>query len=258
MSVVKDKIAIVSGAAQGIGRSIVEKLADEGAQVLAFDVQPQVKEVFSAFPSVTALVADVSQRDDVETVIEQALQLGGIDLLVNNAGSWKKTPVDSSWSQALADWDAIMDTNLKGVLMLSRAAVPHLIARGGGDIVNLSTYYVLPAKSAGTNPADTDLYNASKWALNGFTDAWAKYLRPHNIRVNGLCMGATDTPMLRGLFADERLPPSLEDVVMAPATIADQLLALLEDGRTGENIGAWVGEPVVIPELAAAHQRITG
>lgn len=258
MSVVKNKVAIVSGAAQGIGRSIADTLADAGAQVLAFDVQSEITEVFSANPSVTALVADVSKRSDVEMVIARALQLGGLDLLVNNAGNWKKTPVDSSWAQALADWDEIMGTNLKGVLMLSRSAVPHLIARGGGDIINLSTYYVLPAKSAGTNPPDTDLYNASKWAINGFTDAWAKYLQPQNIRVNGLCMGATDTPMLRGLFPDGKFPPSLEGVVMDPATIAGQLLALLEDGRTGENIGAWVGEPVVVPEPAAAHQRITG
>ncbi len=258
MSIVKNKVAIVSGAAQGIGRSIAETLAEAGAKVLAFDVQPQIEEIFADNASITTLVADVSQRADVEPVIDAALKLGDLDILINNAGRWKQTPVDSPWEQALEDWDTIMDTNLKGVLMLSRAAVPHLQASGGGDIINLSTYYVLPAKSAGTNPPGTDLYNASKWALNGFTDAWAKYLQPHNIRVNGLCMGATDTPMLRGLFPNGEYPPGLKETVMPPSAIAQQLLALLEDGRSGENVGAWVGEPVVIPEPAAAHKRITG
>ena len=151
-----------------------------------------------------------------------------------------------------------MDTNLKGLLMLSRACVPHLQARGGGDIVNISTYYVLPAKSEGTNSPETDLYNASKWAINGFTDAWAKYLAKDNIRVNGMCMGATDTPMLRGLFDDGQLPPELAESVMQPAEIAQQMIDLLADGRSGENIGAWVGEPIVIPPHPPEHRRISG
>ena len=94
---------------------------------------------------------------------------------------------------SVKDWDHIMDTNLKGVLMLSRASTAHMKARG--DIINISSYYVLPAK-VWAQPPDTDLYNASKWALNGFTDAWAKYLDQYGIKVNGMCMGAVDTPML--------------------------------------------------------------
>ena len=75
----------------------------------------------------------------------------------------------------------------------------------------------------------------------GFTDAWAKYLEKDNIKVNGLCMGATDTPMLRGLFADHELPPEMAAVVLRPEQIADQMMELIESGRTGENVGAWVG-----------------
>lgn len=117
---------------------------------------------------------------------------------------------------------------------------------------------MLPAKSEGTNAPDTDLYNASKWALNGFTDAWSKYLAKDNIRVNGMCMGATDTPMLRGLFPDGQLPADMAATVMQPSQIARQLLDLMADGRSGENIGTWVGEPIVIPPPAAENQRITG
>ncbi len=260
----KGKVAIVSGAAQGLGEAFAQALSAAGANVLAFDVQDKMVEVGAAIQqstgnSVYAMVADVSSRADVERVAQAAQdQFGGLDVLVNNAGTWRRTPVDSSWEQALADWDFIMDTNLKGVLMLSRVCVPLLQARGGGDIVNISTYYVLPAKSPGTNQPDTDLYNASKWALNAFTDDWSKALAKHNIRINGLCMGATDTPMLRGLFPSGELPPDMAAEVMQPEQIAQQMLDLLADGRSGENIGAWVGEPVQIPAPAAAHRKVTG
>jgi NAD(P)-dependent dehydrogenase (short-subunit alcohol dehydrogenase family) len=144
--------------------------------------------------------------------------------------------------------------------LLSRLCVPHLIARGGGNIVHVSTYYVLPAKRPGTNSPDTDLYNASKWALNGFTQAWALALAPHRIRVNALCMGATDTPMLRGLWPDEP-PAELAATWLQPAEVASQLIALLAEGstgRTGENIGAWPGEPVVLGAPKPAHRKVTG
>ena len=247
------KVAIVSGAAQGLGRAFAERLVEEGYQVLAFDVQAAIEGLEGA----RGVVADVSKRDDVERIVALAAEMGTIEVLVNNAGAWKKTPVDSSWEQALADWDEIMDTNLKGVLMLSRAVVPHM-KPVGGHILNISTYYVLPAKSDGTNPPDTDLYGASKWALNGFTDAWAKYLETENIKVNGLCMGAVDTPMLRGLFADGQLPSELAENVMQPSELAQLMMDVMASGRTGENIGAWVGEPVQLNEQPPLHKRITG
>ena len=260
----KGKVAIVSGAAQGLGEAFARRLSEEGASVVAFDRQDKMPDVAAKIEAdtgnkVLGLVADVSKRADVERVVATADEtFGGIDILVNNAGTWRRTPVDSSWEQALEDWDFIMDTNLKGLLMLSRATVPHLKERGGGDIINISTYYVLPAKSEGTNSPDTDLYNASKWAINGFTDAWSKYLEEYNIRVNGMCMGATDTPMLRGLFEGGQLPDDLKDVVMQPSQIAQQMIDLMADGRSGENIGAWVGEPVTIPPRAPKHLKVAG
>lgn len=257
MGLLDNKIAIVSGAAQGLGKSFAERLAKEGATVVAFDIQSAINSVFAGNTRIKPLIADVSKRTDVEKVIATAAALGGIHVVVNNAGKWKKTPVTSSWEQALADWDEIMDTNFKGVMLLSRAAIPQMIKSGGGDIVNISTYYVLPARSDGTNPPDTDLYAASKWALNGFTDAWAKSLAKHNIRVNALCMGATDSPMLRGLFPDKQLPPEMAATVMSPDAIAGQMIDLMRDGRTGENIGAWVGHPIELPPRKAAHLRMT-
>ena len=247
------KVAIVSGAAQGLGRAFAIRLAEEGCEVLGFDVKKEVLDV----PGITAMVADVSKREDVESVVSKASGMGGIAVLVNNAGTWRKTPVDSPWQQAVDDWDFIMDTNLKGVMMLSRAVVPFL-QKDGGHIINLSTYYVLPAKSDGTNQPDTDLYNASKWALNGFTDAWAEYLEKDNVKVNGMCMGATDTPMLRGLFPTKQLPAEMASVVMKAEDIAGQMMEIIASGRTGENFGAWVGEEITIGDQPPLHKRITG
>ena len=258
MSGLESKIAIVSGAATGLGLAFANRLADSAAHVLAFDILSEIETAFADRDNVTAMSADVGSREDVEAVVARAASLGDVGVLVNNAGKWRRTPVTQDWGTAVADWDELMDTNLKGVLMLSRAVVPHMVQAGGGHIVNVSTYYVLPAKSAGTNPPDTDVYGASKWALNGFTDAWAKYLDKDNIRVNGLCMGATDSPMLRGLFEDGELPPQLADVVMQPEQIAELMMDVIASGRTGENVGAWVGEPVALGTQPPLHRRITG
>ena len=212
---ISGKVAIVSGAAEGLGRAFAKRLVAESCLVLAFDVKSEVQSIEGA----TGVVADVSNRTDVERVVEQATAMGEIGVLVNNAGTWKRTPVDSSWEQALADWDFIMDTNLKGVLMLSRAVIPHMQKNGGG-IVNISTYYVLPAKSDGTNQPDTDLYNASKWALNGFTDAWAKYLEKDNIKVNGFTVNQVYDIFPAGgriLFQNEGHEVFFRNAILEPA-----------------------------------------
>jgi NAD(P)-dependent dehydrogenase (short-subunit alcohol dehydrogenase family) len=207
---------------------------------------------------VQGLVADVSKLEDLQRVVAAAVDAhGGVDLLVNNAGVWARTRVTDPFAKAVADWDEVMNPNLRGLLLLSRLCVPLMIERGGGDIVNMSTYYVLPAKSAGTNSPDTDLYNASKWALNGLTQAWALALAEHDIRVNAIAMGATDTNMLRGLWAGDP-PAEFAATWIQPEQIASLLLELLEDGRSGENIGAWIGEPIKLGPRKPAHRTITG
>ncbi len=257
--------AIVTGAAQGIGAGFAEVLAEEGATVTLCDVKEAVLEVAAGIQerggSAQALVADISKRDAVERVVAAAVGVGGgLDLLVNNAGRWTQSPVTDGWEKVLADWDLIMDTNLKGTVMFGRACVPHLIARGGGNIINVSTYYVLPARGNGTNPPGTDLYASSKWAMNGLTQAWSQKLAEHGIRVNALCMGATDAPMLRGLF-DGDPPADFAATWMTPRQIAGQMLDIIRegpDGRTGENVGAWVGVPVELGPRKPPHEAIAG
>jgi 3-oxoacyl-[acyl-carrier protein] reductase len=259
MTNLSGKTAIVTGAAQGLGQAFAERLAAEGANVAICDIRPDVVTVANAIAEhgggVLSRVFDIVDRAACEAFVgDTAKRFGGVDILVNNAAMWRSTPVTDPWEKALEDFDAVMDVNVRAVMMMSRLAAPHMIARGGGDIVNISTDYVLPKRREGVNAPDTDVYNASKWALNGLTDAGAQALAPHNIRVNALAMGPTDTEMLRALFkpggklahlgGPDGPPPEILATFMDPADIARLLIDLLQDGRTGENIGIWAGHPI--------------
>jgi len=257
--------AIVTGSAGGIGAGIAEVAAEEGATVTLCDVNDEVirtaAKIRAAGGQAQGFVADVSRREDVEWIVEAAVDTGGgLDLLVNNAGRWTQSPVTDDWEKALADWDFVMDTNLKGAVMFGRACAPHLIERRGGNIINISTYYVLPARSEGTNPPGTDLYASSKWAMNGLTQAWSQKLAEHGVRVNALCMGATDAPMLRNLF-DGDPPADFAATWMTPRQIAGLAIDIIREGpegRTGENVGAWVGVPVELGPRKPPHEAIAG
>jgi NAD(P)-dependent dehydrogenase (short-subunit alcohol dehydrogenase family) len=260
MTPLSERHFVVTGAAQGLDRAFAQALVDGGARVMLCDVQDNVLETAREVGG-KGIVADVSRRAEIERLVAATSDaFGCIDGLINNAARWQRTPVTDAFDRATTDFDALMDTNLRGLVYLTRACVPHLLAAGGGDIVNVSTYYVLPARSRGTNPPDTDIYNASKWALNGLTQAWALALAKHGIRVNALCMGTVDTPMLRGLWRGD---PPLDAVRhwLRPETIAAQLIELLNEGRqgrTGQNIGAWAGEPAVLPPPYPDHRAVTG
>jgi NAD(P)-dependent dehydrogenase (short-subunit alcohol dehydrogenase family) len=135
---------------------------------------------------------------------------------------------------------------------------PAMIDQRSGHIVNLSTDHIYPTPGQRVwGHGGMDLYNASKWALNGLTLDWAASLAPNGIRVNGLCLGATDTPMLRefAVGVDE----SVVATWMKPEQICDLLLELLAegpDGRSGHNLGCWVGRPLSLDDsIEAGHRR---
>jgi 2-hydroxycyclohexanecarboxyl-CoA dehydrogenase len=251
--------AIVTGASQGLGRAFAAALVREGAHVALCDVQPSVAEVADALAGpgkALGIVADVARESDVVRLVESALASADrLDLLVNNAARWRQTPVTAPLDAALADWDHVMGTNLRGVLLLSRACVPHLVAAGGGDIVQIGADDVLPARRADANPPDADLYTASKWALNGFTQAWARALASKRVRVNALCVGPTDTPGWRAQQAGDA------GTRLAPDEVAALFVELLLEGpsgRTGENVGVWPGEPLTLGPRKPPHRTITG
>ncbi len=167
---------------------------------------------------------------------------------------WRPTdPCVDDFETGLDDWSLMVDTNLRGVFATGRAAIPHLMARGGGTIVNVATDHICPPPGAATGGGTRmDVYDASKWGINGLTQSWSKRLAGHGIRVNALCMDAVDSEMTR-LAAGDRATPEVIAEWMTPAQIADLVLALVAegpDGRTGENIGIWRGHPVELPPRA--------
>ncbi len=248
MSALQGRVAVVTGAARGLGAAFVGALRAAGATVIGCDVLPGAE-----------VVADVSQPDQVRRFVEGVVgEHGRIDVAVANAGICRITSPLDPWDKALDDFEALMGVNTRGVYLLGRAVAPVMAAQGGGDIVVVSTDHVAPPPGRPTGGgAAMDVYDASKWALRGLVEAWARALARHGVRVNALCMGATDTDMIRS-FVGDRLTPEMEASWMRPEQIAELLVALVgegPEGRTGQHIGIWVGHPVALPPVEALATR---
>ena len=189
------KVALVTGVAAGIGRAILEVFAAEGARVMGADVRQAEGEAAAVAAregggEAAFLIADVSQRDQAERLVaETVARFGGLDVVVNNAGIgvFHKT-VEST---AEDEWDRTLAINLKSVYLVSHAAVPHLRARGGGSIVNVSSVHAFATTEG------VAAYAASKGGVLALSRQMALDLAKDGIRVNALIPGAVDTAMLR-------------------------------------------------------------
>jgi NAD(P)-dependent dehydrogenase (short-subunit alcohol dehydrogenase family) len=248
------QVAIVTGAARGLGFAFSRRLLQEGMRVVACDRDPAVGELEGVHPE----IADVSRADDVQRVVAATLErFSRIDVLVNNAGIARSTRAGDDWQQGLDDYADVVGTNLFGAFLCGRAVAPAMIEQRSGHIVNISTDHVYPIPPERVwGHGGMDLYNASKWALSGLTLDWATTLRKRGVRVNALCMGATDTPMLREFAGDVG-----DDVIagwMQPEQLAQILVELLAegpDGRTGHNLGLWVDrEPRLDDSVEVGHR----
>ncbi|MGV9103243.1 MAG: SDR family NAD(P)-dependent oxidoreductase [Promethearchaeia archaeon] len=214
----EDKVAIVTGAAQGIGRGIALKLAERGAKVvvsdIAEDVKEVVKEIEKSGQQAISVMADVSDPKQVEKMIQSTMdKWGQIDILVNNAGIY---PYKSLMTMDESDWDKVMNINLKGVFNSTKAALPAL-KKDGGSIINI-------ASIAGTVVGYRELahYSASKAGVLGFTRAAALELAPKEIRVNAIAPGAIQTPTV-----DKTLTKELREKTIA--SIPWQRMGTVED-----------------------------
>ena len=192
------KIALVTGSAQGIGRAIVTRLADEGAAVAIADIQTEAAERTAADlralgAKAIAVKLDVTKFDDAEAAAARVeRELGPIDILVNNAGWDKLEPFIESMPET---WDKIIDINYRGTLNCCRAIAPRMKARGSGKIVSISSD---AGRVGSTGEA---VYAGCKAAIIGFSKTLARELARYQINVNVVCPGPTDTALLRDAMA---------------------------------------------------------
>jgi NAD(P)-dependent dehydrogenase (short-subunit alcohol dehydrogenase family) len=200
-----DKVALITGAGSGIGRATARLFAQEGAKIAVADVNPDdgqrtVSEITQSGGDAIFVEADVSRAESVEAMVQKTVAgFGGLDILYNNAGIFPRPVPTHELSEEL--WNRVIATNLTGVWLGCKYATPELIKRGGGAIVNTASLAGLRAR------AYQAPYVASKGAVIMLTKTLALELAPHNIRVNCVCPGGTDTPMLR--------PPHLTDEQVA-------------------------------------------
>ena len=188
---VKNKTAIVTGGTKGIGRAIAEALVQEGLSVcISARKQSEIDEALKAFSKSTkgravGYVCDVRDYNQVRALVDYTVEeLGGLDILVNNAGIGVFETVEQTSPE---DFRAVLETNLFGVFYCCHEAIPEMKKRGGGYIINISSL-------AGANPhPQMAAYNASKFGLNGFSEALMQEVRHDNIKVSYIMPGSVNT-----------------------------------------------------------------
>ena len=199
-----DKVAIVTGGTRGIGRAIVEALSADGARVvLTYASNSALADEIADGENIFAFKADVADSARAAEVVKEVREsLGRIDILVNNAGITRdKLLVRMS----KADWDAVLDTNLKGLYNFTRPVSIAMLKQRSGTILNVSSISGLVGLPGQTN------YSASKAGMIGFTKALAKELARAGITVNALALGLIETDMTREM-AEEHRQKALEQI----------------------------------------------
>ena len=188
----KDKVAIITGAAKGIGFATAQRFAQEGAKVIIADLN--LEAVNSAAAQITnaeAFVMNVTDRASIQAVVDQVMQMHGrIDILINNAGITQDARLVKMTE---AQFDAVIDVNLKGVFNCTQLIVPHMLEAKSGAIVNASSVVGIYGNFGQTN------YSATKFGVIGFTKTWARELGPKGIRVNAVCPGFIATEMVKAM-----------------------------------------------------------
>jgi meso-butanediol dehydrogenase/(S,S)-butanediol dehydrogenase/diacetyl reductase len=231
LSQLSGKVAVVTGAAQGIGRGVATVFASRGADLALWDLKTSEllvlrEDVERLGRRCIALTVDVTDKTQVDQAKASTVRaLGGIDILVNSAGVHSSVLFKDMTER---DWDFVNDVNAKGTFLCCRAVVDEMILRGRGRIINI-------ASDAGkTGHATEAHYVASKHAVIGLTKVLAIELAKDNILVNAICPGYADTPMLRQIFGElARIQNKTEQQVI------DEITASIPVGRLGtpEDIG---------------------
>ena len=227
---INEKVAIVTGGAQGIGEGICLRLAEEGAKVAIFDAnldeaKKVAQEIEKAGGAALAIKVDVTRSAEVEAAVKQVIsKFGKIDILVNNAGISLVSKVADMTEDM---WDRVQSVNLNGVFLCCRAVTSHMRERKYGKIVNIASILALRGSTYYAH------YGASKAGVVGLTQGLAAELGPHNINVNAVGPGIIDTPM-----ADHDVAPEVRQRLQkriplrrigVPDDIANAVLFLASD-----------------------------
>lgn len=224
------KVSIVTGAARGIGRATATLFAKEGSSIVIVDVLEEGREVADDINSMSGnevaifVKADVSREEDVKNMVEVALErFGKINVLVNNAGVGHFKDIMET---SVAEWDRIININLRGAFLCCKYVVPHMIRAGGGSIINVSSI-------VGVRGGERCIaYAASKAGLIGLTKSLATDLMKYNIRVNAVAPRAIETQMMyeyKGEELKERLKKYLFGRLGKPEEVANAILFLASD-----------------------------
>jgi 3-oxoacyl-[acyl-carrier protein] reductase len=225
------KVALVTGAARGIGKAIALKLAQEGADVVVTDVdlegaQRVAQEIEGLGYKAKAIQADVSQREAVQRLVSEAISLfGKVDILVNNAGIIRRGTFLEHEPQ---DWEKVLSVNLGGTFNCAKEVVPLMIKQGGGKIINISS---VVGKMG--DIASAPSYGTSKGAINTFTKSLARELAPYGINVNAVAPHAIETDMSRE-WSEEKRRQIVEAIPLKrlgkPEEVAEVVAFLASDG----------------------------
>jgi NAD(P)-dependent dehydrogenase (short-subunit alcohol dehydrogenase family) len=215
------KVAIVTGGNSGIGRAICELFAAEGARVVIADVNAYetLDPMTNRGGETMFIKTDIRDEDQVRNLVAQTVDaFQGVDILCNNAGIFLMKPLTETTGD---EWDDVIDTNLKGAFLVSKHVIPHMVEKGGGTIVNTASQLGLVGLDRYT------AYCASKGGMILLTKAMALEYARHGIRVNCVCPGAIDTPMV-----EKELSLEADPAVARKAWIAKHPLGRL--GRAEE------------------------
>jgi NAD(P)-dependent dehydrogenase (short-subunit alcohol dehydrogenase family) len=192
------KVAVITGAASGIGRETARRFAEEGAKVCVADLADEPGKETAAEVDGIYVHADVTDPEDVQSMYREAAErFGGIDVLFNNAGI--SPPDDDSILETELDaWDRVQNVNLKSVYLCCKYGIPHLMERGGGSVINTASFVAV--MGAATSQIS---YTASKGGVLAMSRELGVQFARQGVRVNALCPGPVNTPLLQELFAKD-------------------------------------------------------